>query len=698
MIQVSVTVEARNEANTAPHPTINLTDKTFAVEFQKVRNLFGSGEFSVRSADTALISALDYGTVVLFRVDGIARFAGRIRSKKPVLASVGDEDIEMTQYLCVDLAEDFTDSVVQPSPVACDLVPSTDTRYFSVFGYDFDPVFYPGFETAKVIAVQGWGSTFYTGSPAGWTDPTALWVWASSGDEDNAPPGRCIVRQSFLVEAGPKYLEWSADNDAKLYINGKEMQSGGDWRRKEVVEFTTTDNFLTLAWDAVNAPDDGPPGGNPGAVIASMRRLNAEGPILWNTGNDYRFNYSGPGGALVQALSLMVLPYPPVTPGVTPGRTFRLAQESNTLVADVWDTRQATWPTVDIYDPTGAAWVMLPELPFRYFEDTVTDVLAQLCETWCDFKVWPEGKQLWLYAKGELTSTCPIPLIVGYSTAGAANPELVNVVDLSWDVTRPKFTALGVRTADRWIRVGAGNRWSALRLEQVTDVTVATQIANAMLALYGIEYKTAAFEYVPLDTGDLPFVAFDVHDQWVIPGPESVDSGTMQDIQSITVTSDEDGTASFVVEVGPPVKAAIAWLEAAIRRVGGGTLDGRAMAASGSTRSPTDRQIRTVRVTAGGAAHVLASAPSAAQGTVSVAPCGFVGRVVSLRLVGQSSTGTSTVTVIAGGTTYTLTGSGEGNIAYVPVNDSWNISTTITVTLVTVKHTNLHVYADVADI
>jgi hypothetical protein len=96
---------------------------------------------------------------------------------------------------------------------------------------------------------------------------------------------------------------------------------------------------------------------------------------------------------------------------------------------------------------------------------------------------------------------------------------------------------------------------------------------------------------------------------------------------------------------------------------------------------------------------VIASCPNAVLGAVESAPCTFVGQVPVLRLYGVDPTGTSTVEVFDGVTTYTLSGTGSGLIDFSNLSGvSWDTTTMVTVTITALGHRSLHVVADVAEV
>jgi hypothetical protein len=680
----TLSVRLRNEANTSTTATLT---SAFDVSFQVERNKPGSGEFSLATRDP-VAATVDDGAVVQFLVNGVPRLAARIKSHDATLISVNDEGQEVTTYECVGLLGDWDGAVVQLSTLQCDVVPTMDERIWNWASGEYSTnVLSSPWADAVEIATQGWASPFYTGQPAGWSDGDAKYLWAANGAisgydlDENALPGNCYFYETFLVDAGKKVLDWSADNYGQLYVNGKKMQEGGDFRKKQTYEFETTAGFLTLGFLVLNAEDDGPPGGNPGGLIWSMRLNSPEGPIHRSSSD-----------------SMRVLGYPSSEPTMSIGQILRLTQESN-LIDTTW-----TVGGTDTTDSTGASYApeaAVGELTFKIYTDTLLDVIEAMTEVWIDVVVAVDGKTLSPYKKGTLGSVSPLQLITGTSDAGVAAPGAVNVVDLSWEVTEAQFTKLAARDADGWFVVGSGDSWGTFRMEQINSRATAAAIANRVLSLYGQERRTASFEYIPLNEAtDLPFIAFGVFDTINVPID---DEGTTspQLVQAITVTSDEDGIASFAVEVGDPVTEEIQAIERALKRGAPGTISGLAASASptsGKTAHHTLARMSVSTPTASSPAHCIASAPSPSPGT-STAPCLFIGLVTSLRLIGEGSTGTSTVTVSDGTTTWTLTGSANGLVDFEGIGDrSWTTRTQLTVEIVAVGHTALHVYADVAEV
>lgn len=661
----AVTVALRNEANTS---TTSALSDAFDVKFQVQRNGVGVGEF--RQQNPPAVSVPD-GSVVQFSIAGTARFAARVVAHEVEEASESNEGAESTRYICKGLAVDLAEAFVMPKPNTADLVPSIDERIWSWASPDYVVT---GWGTPTELSAQGWAVGFYDGQPSGWTDPSAKFICPSDGTASDAPAGVWYARQTIAVTLGPHYLEWCADNEAELYVNGKKFGAGGDFRRKYEFEFECTTGNLTLAWKVTNAADDGPPGGNPTALIWSLRSGGPEGSVVARSSAS--MDVTGIGD----------------TPAEIPVGQILDNVRDDAAIAATW-----TFAGTNTADAASATYATVERFAARFYEDSVLDLVDQLADEHIDWKVAASGKTLSPYVKGTLDTPITFDLVTGVSTAGVATPANVNVLDLSWDVKRPECTKIAVRWSGKWISVGSGTREKAVRAEQLTAEADAQAFGNALLALYGVEQATASFEYLPLvEPDDLPFVAFDVFHLWPIPGPYNHDTTTEQAVWAITCDSDDDGELVAIVEVGSPIRDRIELLERASRR-GVSTLGGLASGAGGRG-APTSVELATARVPEpGGFAYRLVSDPVPTTRSVTFSNS-FVGRVNYLRLEGTSDGGTSTYTVTVDGTTYTLSGTGSGLIDVETVGVSWDTTTQITVECTAVGHTDIAIYADISRI
>ncbi len=67
----------------------------------------------------------------------------------------------------------------------------------------------------------------------------ANWIWSPAYEKDDAPVGNCYFRKTFSlgkVELGQ--VQIVCDNQYELYVNGKVVGRGADWRKMEVYDIT----------------------------------------------------------------------------------------------------------------------------------------------------------------------------------------------------------------------------------------------------------------------------------------------------------------------------------------------------------------------------------------------------------------------------------------------------------------------------
>ena len=88
------------------------------------------------------------------------------------------------------------------------------------------------------------------------------WIWSAAHTKDEVPVGTCYFRKSFtLKKKGEGEIRITADNQFQLFVNGKPVGDGNDWRQIEVFDIS---EFLqkgvnTIAVEATNA-DEGSAG------------------------------------------------------------------------------------------------------------------------------------------------------------------------------------------------------------------------------------------------------------------------------------------------------------------------------------------------------------------------------------------------------------------------------------------------------
>lgn len=650
-----VEVRVRNTANTTGTTTLS---NAYDVRFQIVPNGKGTGSFKLANGDVGSIGA---GTVVQFLLGGTPQMSARVKSTVPTLVSVNDEDIEGTLFVCERLqAHAFEKSVVHPPPGVVSIDPPIDERRMAWYGPDYDPT-PDGWTTATVISSQGWSADWWVGQPSGWDDPDADWIWGPSGTVAEADVGFCLFRKVVGVTAGPLSLTWSGDNLAAAYINGQRVGVQGDFRQKQVYDFTAmeTGNLL-LCFTGENS-------GGPAGVIWSLR-AGREGAVIARSGSDTSVLEIGLGAA----------------PPVYLGKMVEAATEGNDL-AEAWG-RTFT----EYLDSDGEPFDWPGDLALR-IGDTVDSVIKQFTDIYVDRSISVSGTDFGLVNKGTLQTTSS--LVLEYGTTDA------NLTDLQWDVVPAEFTALRVRCEDGWFTRPASPPtdavWGTLELGQQSRA-VAQDIADGMLTLYGVDQLTASFTLLPNDSSEWPFTAFDEWSLLNVPDPDG--GTTAQKVASITVQGDEDGDAEFLVEVGSLVEDRIAWLERAVAR-NAPSLGGRAAAAAGSVKAPAAPSLRV----ADGVQQLFGTLAGQSIGDLTAGPTRIQRPARVDRLVMQGdetdAIGDTVAVVKLNGTTVatlTLTTSVGRDVAL--IGDTWLTTDQITADCTDGGHVNVALFAETSEV
>lgn len=653
-----VTVDLRNAANSSGTEITG----AFRPSWQEQRNGLGTGSFYLPSGSAGSITK---GDVILGRLNTDARMAFIAERSQPQLVSVSDELMEATKWSGRGLLAEWADSRLHDPPTLSNLaqtVPVLDDRVMAWWGPDYDETG-DGWADSTFIAVQGWASTFYTGLPAEWSDPPAQWIGPSSGDDENAPEGRCLFRRWTLIGEGPAALDYAGDNTVVAYINGRRVGEGGDYRRKQRYEFEVTQSgWMLLAFELTNAPDDGPPGGNPTALLFSLQA--ADGSVYCRSDSDTQ-----------------ILEYPSVDPEVPLGRQIRQVMIGNALL-DNW-----TVTGTETTDDQGTTFPTTGPMTYRLGADSPWDVVLQSCQRHIDILVDAEGRTLRPFVKGTVGDPSGLVLITGYSTAGISDPDSVNIDDLSWDIPRAEFDALVVRWERGRFQYGDGDRWGTLDLGKIENLAVAESIADGLLTLVAAEEASASFSVLNPSEVPLP------HDTIDVPGPFDVNASLELPVTGVTISGDDDGDAEVVIETGSLIEDRRTLLERASRRSDvAGALNGVAAAAASAVVAPA-----ASAVAAGGLDVLFSTTAEGTVGTVAKTchppSVGWVSEfVLEADYVG---TGTTTNEVRVNGTLVATLSLGASDLRDVATADlSWTPSDTVTVTpTADGEHTGVTLYA-----
>lgn len=454
--------------------------------------------------------------------------AWRIVGVKPRPVNPNEEVGELLTVTLRELLVDDERAVVQRN-VPVWLRPAFAERVEGWMGPTFTET--ADWVDATPIAVQGWASTFFTGLPSGWTDPEALWISDAFGDDDDAPDDSTRwLRHTITPSAASSnaVLQLSGDNYVKAWWNGHELGDHGDFREHRQFELgPMTNDEQLLAVLLYNAPDDGPPGGNPTAAIWTLRD-GIDGPVIARSDD-----------------SVQVLPYNETAPTTSDGEALvKLFADSPNLAS-----RVCTFDELE--DSGGTPWPRLEMLKMQT-GGTVAAHLRDRTDVAIDFEHHYDGSfSAWV--KGGRGSVVDVDLFAARSTAGEADPAGVNLNDLEWELDDTKsFDALLVQNDDGYLirpwPLSGGETFGFLKVSGTG--AEATAVADGILAAYGAGLEVATIDYVPPDASGWPGVAFDVWDVVPVPTADDLDTTENQRVRAVTLRINEAGDPEWIVELG----------------------------------------------------------------------------------------------------------------------------------------------------
>lgn len=598
------------------------------------------------TVDPATATIPAHGHVLRLRLGAVDFAAWRVTGTHRTVISRSGHNRELVDVTCRELS--LTGAIIQPG-VPVGTLPARRTRLMGWPGRAYTET--GSWTAATVIAVQGWASAFYTGQPAGWLDAASLWISDNSGDHTNAPPSTNRWFRHTITLASPVenlIVDFAGDNRLTAWFDDERIGDQYDYRESRRVELgRCTAGSHLFAGFLENAPDDGPPGGNPTAAIWTFRD-GIDGPVIARSGT-----------------AAHVLPYTSPLPGMTDGDIMLKFIAENPSLGSITPTFTAT------VDSGGTAWPILTEpLEVTVGEDLDT-YLRSRCDTAVDWRIQPDGHfDMWV--KGGRGAASTLGLVPWHSTTGLADPSTVNVGGLEWEAdSGDGFNALLVAFDDGFLvrptTPPAGARYRYL--EVPGGPANAAAVADGLLAAYGAGTNTATIEFVPVDESQWPGTAFGVWDTVAVPSAEDPDVAAAQRVRSVTFELDGNGDPVFGVELGSLAHEAVELIDRLARSGGGvGGLGGRAAAAA------VARSSASIRVPARVSTVVFGSEPEPTVGASGVFQFPFACRVLWLRCTATSPSGTTTLQVRRGGATVVATLS-MGAAATSDVVDGLNVVT-----------------------
>jgi hypothetical protein len=643
----------------------------FDATWQDAQNEMGTWSFKLPLSDPA-VSACTFGRIVRFGLGGAARFAGVIDRVRRTPVSESDEGAESVTVSGRGMLVELAEAKVRAKPASsdapgaiADIAPAIDERPMDWYGLDYDRS--TGWSLATKLADHGETSSVWPGLPGGMRNLGADWIWSASPGPNNEFR---FFYQWVNLSAGGYVLDFAA-YDAAAYINGKRMGSNASYGEKQRVEFTVVNaGYILLCFEA-------------------EKRGAADAGLIWQI-------TAGPEGPLVAASSTAMRVRPPSGDYMTATEILLKLKADHPSLND-WTFDFTATADTDSNDVSGTSAVTA-----RIGDDSVWDILKALSDVYIDFDCSASTKTLKVWEKGTHTTTPTVTLTAGQSTAGIANPSIVNISELEWEKRRAPFNALLVRYDAGWFErpavLPAEPRWEVLGVPHITSGAIAIEFADALLSSVGVDVDVATFKQLrDMPNADVPYVGYNKWSSLAVPQASNLNATTLTPVKAITCRMDAEGMLDdVIVECGSYVEDAGTRVQRWIARSTRGGLSGQSQVAQGINRaeptaSPPLNQTEIVLFDAIGQS-------AGASVSRTMPGKGLVHKV--LARVNDGTGGTSNVDVTIGTTTVNLTGTTAAGFQLLDIDETvdevFDPRTVATLDLNTVGHQQITVYAAVS--
>lgn len=323
-----------------------------------LEDLNGVGSWSVNvpvgHADDGLLAD---GRLVRIFVDGVARFLGRVETRRKVAADPSKRRSGRTVTVGGRGALSFLEhAVIYPELGLGTLSP--ETRFFNFASKDYDGSWWT---PVTLLAEQGdtTGTNPKATFPEDWPDPLAWWVWDSTGFTPPTAVGDVYFRfdGSVVSYDTDARVFIAADDGFELYMDGNRLASetaAGIWAKTRYFDVRLSAGIHTWAIKGTNIARPNPLTNGAAVVFAVTELLSGGstlGPPIIRT--DWYFD---------------LLAYPSSPPGMTPGKILDVllseAQARGTLSPLSWDFDETfdsdgvPWPNeIDVSFPVGTNYL-----------------------------------------------------------------------------------------------------------------------------------------------------------------------------------------------------------------------------------------------------------------------------------------------------------------------------------------------------
>lgn len=280
----SVAIYDPNDLTT---PLSTLED-TFSRSFNDEVNDPGSGTFAFGNIDTDAATNVAMGNWNNFYVYGNLAFTMLVEGLHKVTYDQGEEHDQITVVSGRGHVAEWEDSVMYPSR-GVDSLPIEDDRVFNWTSLSY---VHTGWKNAKQIIRQDQDSAPWGGDPVEWSevDPTAYWIWDTSGTIAWAKPGICYFRRFFNVEANVSKIGiyYAADNSCRIFLDGVPIADQDHQGPEFATSFTDADVTEGQHLIAVEVTNDPLPGSSSFAPPPSpVTHTVVSGDTLWGIAKTY---------------------------------------------------------------------------------------------------------------------------------------------------------------------------------------------------------------------------------------------------------------------------------------------------------------------------------------------------------------------------------------------------------------------------
>jgi hypothetical protein len=516
-------------------------------KWQEVLNEAGNGQVTLGLGEADLAHLVE-GNIVRCYLDGTAVFAWEVGPLDQQTVTADAEAGEQRTVNGLGTLAVWREAVVYPerSSASVDFPALGERKPADTRRFDWSSTLFDASGWANAVEVPQPASLAGV-LPSGWPGTDAKWIWDALPDgSNNNPTGDVYFRSGFnLASNTTMTLYMTCDDGFEFYLDGQLVHA--DLRtpflqlqtRSVTVDLIAGDHVIAVR--GVNGPGSGTD--NPGAFALAGYEMGADGdptgsPII----------YSG--------AAWFALGYPAEPPGMTVGTILRILLEE---AQDRGALPGVTLGFDDDEDSAGTPWPLAPDVAMKIGANYL-EVIAQLCEVYCDVAMAPAALELQAWVERGSASGATFSVtdnLLGLIHRGGDHQTVTAVLGKYGDHWL-EHTAGGGRRRESYMELGTAS--SAAQAERIVEAAMASRVDPVIAT-------TAAFEPV---AGIVPHTDFEVGDTVSVPD-FALATDTLRVI-SLTVSETSDDY-DFAVELGSLDRSRDERMQLRLRKAGPAGLD-----------------------------------------------------------------------------------------------------------------------------